>query len=227
MVRFYASFIRPGDLCFDLGSHVGSRIRAWLQLGASVVAVEPQPACTAVLRKFYRSNPSVVIVEAGVGSVRGQAELHISTRSPRISTLSQQWIQTINRSEKFVRVKWDRSVEVPVITLDDLISKYGRPRFCKIDIEGHELEALVGLTLALPALSFEYVLPRLDLAEACIDRLESIAPYEYNWSFGELLVFDLEQWIPATEMKRRLLNAPPRFRAGDIYARIDSSKQEL
>ena len=41
MGRFYAQFIRPGDLCFDLGAHVGNRVWVWSRLDARVVAVEP------------------------------------------------------------------------------------------------------------------------------------------------------------------------------------------
>ncbi len=51
--RFYAEFIPPGSLCFDIGAHVGSRIRAWRKLGASVVAVEPQIDFVGVLEKLY------------------------------------------------------------------------------------------------------------------------------------------------------------------------------
>ena len=34
MRRLYAQFIKPGDLCFDVGAHVGNRLRAWDSLGA-------------------------------------------------------------------------------------------------------------------------------------------------------------------------------------------------
>ena len=41
--RFYGQFLSPGDLAFDLGAHVGNRVRVFRRLGARVVAVEPQP----------------------------------------------------------------------------------------------------------------------------------------------------------------------------------------
>ena len=41
--RCYGQFIRPGDLCFDIGAHVGNRLMAWRALDARIVAVEPQP----------------------------------------------------------------------------------------------------------------------------------------------------------------------------------------
>jgi hypothetical protein len=44
MDRLYGEFVRPGDLVFDVGAHVGDRIAAFRRRGARVVAVEPQPA---------------------------------------------------------------------------------------------------------------------------------------------------------------------------------------
>ena len=223
MAKFYEEFIRPDDLCFDLGSHVGSRVRTWLSLRARVVAVEPQPACAVILRRIYESHPSVVLEEAAIGERTGEAEFRISTRSPRISTLSREWIGTIRDSHQFRKVRWNRTVKVPVVTLDDLIRKHGIPVFCKIDIEGYELQALHGLSTPLRALSFEYVLPRLDLAGRCIGRLEELGPYEFNWSFGEHMIFDLDHWVDGTAMKQLLHRAPSEFRAGDVYARLRSS----
>ncbi len=57
MQRFYAQFIQPGDLCFDIGAHVGNRVLVWSRLGARIVAVEPQPACLALLRRLYGRSP--------------------------------------------------------------------------------------------------------------------------------------------------------------------------
>ena len=45
--RFYGSIVKPGDLVFDIGAHVGSRSSTLLSLGTNVVAVEPQPAVAA------------------------------------------------------------------------------------------------------------------------------------------------------------------------------------
>lgn len=41
--RFYGDQISLDDLVFDIAAHVGSRRRTLISLGASVVAVEPQP----------------------------------------------------------------------------------------------------------------------------------------------------------------------------------------
>ncbi len=44
MDRLYRQFVRPGDLVFDVGAHVGDRVASFQRIGARVVAVEPQPA---------------------------------------------------------------------------------------------------------------------------------------------------------------------------------------
>ena len=53
MDRLYREFIRPGDLVFDVGAHVGDRIASFRRLGAKVVAVEPQHAMAGILRLLY------------------------------------------------------------------------------------------------------------------------------------------------------------------------------
>ena len=50
MERLYAGFVKPGDLVFDVGAHVGDRVRAFRRLGARVIAVEPQPAMVRALQ---------------------------------------------------------------------------------------------------------------------------------------------------------------------------------
>ena len=60
-------------------------------------------------------------------------------------------------------------MDVEVTTLDRLIAIYGAPTFCKIDVEGSELQVLEGLTEALPALSFEFLPVSIKRAYGCID----------------------------------------------------------
>ena len=61
VVRFYRQFLGPGDIGFDVGAHVGSRVRAWRRLGAQVVAIEPQPDFVRVLRLFFGRDRGVTI----------------------------------------------------------------------------------------------------------------------------------------------------------------------
>ena len=43
MRELYSGLVPQGGLCFDVGAHVGSRLRCFRSMGARVVALEPQP----------------------------------------------------------------------------------------------------------------------------------------------------------------------------------------
>lgn len=224
MSRFYAQFIRTGDLCFDVGAHVGSRLSVWSRLGARVVGVEPQPQCMRWLERWYGHDRSLILVEEAVGATPGRGTLLVSQRTPTVTTLSQDWIEAVRRTPSFARVRWDERFPVTMTTLDDLIGRYGKPAFCKIDVEGYELDVLRGLSRPIPALSFEYVVAAKDAALACVERLEQLGEYEYNWSPGESHRLQAETWLSAEEMLTYLRSLSTEEGSGDVYARLIGSK---
>src|SRR6266516_6611151 len=69
MDRLYGQFVQSGDLVFDVGAHVGDRVGAFRRLGATVVAVEPQPALAFTLSAIYGRDRSVSIERQAVGRV--------------------------------------------------------------------------------------------------------------------------------------------------------------
>ncbi len=82
MRAFYAHLITPGDLCFDIGAHVGNRIQVWSGLGANVVGVEPQPACMGLLRNLFGHRPNIHLVERSCGSRSGTNDLAHQCHKP-------------------------------------------------------------------------------------------------------------------------------------------------
>lgn len=220
MVRFYGQFLGPGDLGYDIGAHVGSRVRAWRKLGARVLAIEPQPDCLAVLRLMFGRSPAVTILPVAVGAASGVASLAISSATPTVSTLSTDWISSVSTDPSFARVRWDHSVPVSVVTLDSLIATYGAPAFCKIDVEGFELDVLRGLSSPVRALSFEYLPPAHDAALDCLSLVDALGDYEYNYVAVETARLSSSAWLSASALVDVLDRVRPLGRSGDVYARL-------
>jgi FkbM family methyltransferase len=218
--RFYRPFVHPGALCFDIGAHLGSHSRAFLDLGARVIAVEPQPQCAACLQKRWGGERRFTFIPKAVGAQPGVATLHINRANPTISTLApDSWRQAMAAAAARPE-RWDRRVEVEVITLDRLIAEYGVPHFCKIDVEGCEEQALAGLSHPLPALSFEFISFERARALACIRRLMCLGAYRFNWSLRERLRMEGPGWVDAPCIEQMLDTLGSGTVSGDIYARL-------
>lgn len=220
---FYRRFVEPGDLCFDIGAHLGDRTMHFLRLGARVVAAEPQPALLAMLRRRFAGDPRVTVVPAALGAAPGRAELAIDPMNPTIATLSPEFIAQAGASPGFRAARWRERVEVDIVTLDSLIAAHGLPAFCKIDVEGYEHAVLEGLSRPVPALSLEYLPAALDPALMAIARLNRLGAYRFNRSRGESMRLALPRWLGAAEMAAELRRLPPEDGAGDVYAFLDEA----
>lgn len=219
--RFYSQFVHPGALCLDIGAHLGSRSRAFLDLGARVVALEPQPQCIAYLKRRWGDERRFALIPKAIGAQAGMATLHVNRMNPTISTLaSDSWRRAMAASAAQPE-HWDHRLEVEVTTLDRLIEEYGVPHFCKIDVEGSEEQALAGLSHPLPALSFEFISFGIAGALACIRRLTCLGAYRFNWSLRERLRLESPMWVDAPRVEQMLHALGAGIVSGDIYARLD------
>ena len=217
MDRLYAQFIRPGDLVFDIGAHVGDRVASFRRLGARVIAVEPQPALCRTLKLLFGRDANVTLVPSAIGCVCGMAEMKINPKNPTISTLSDDFIAASRKAIGWEGESWSRSLEVPVTTLDTLVDTYGRPAFVKIDVEGFEAKVLQGLSQPPPALSFEFTTIQRAVGIECLERCTALGYTQFNAAIGESQT--LGEWRSATALADWLTGLPHEANSGDIYAR--------
>src|SRR5262249_15447341 len=146
MDRLYGRFVRPGDLVFDIGAHVGGRVASFRRLGARVVAAEPQPAGVKVLRLLYGRCRDVMIEPVAVGRASGTISIMINPDNPTVSTASHEIVRAARDAPGWKAQRWTQTIRAPLTTLDSLIARHGLPVFIKIDVEGFECEALAGLS---------------------------------------------------------------------------------
>ena len=219
MDRLHAALVGPGALVFDIGAHVGDRTGSFLRLGASVVALEPQPDVFRALRLIHGRASRAHLLPCAAGAAPGEIALHLNPRNPTVSTVAPDFIDAARTAPGWEGQVWDRIVTVPVTTLDTLIARFGRPDFVKIDVEGHEPAVLDGLGAALPLLSFEITMIQRDAARACIARLGRLGRYEYTLSLGEDHALRHDPWLSPGAMLAVIDALPDAANAGDIFAR--------
>jgi FkbM family methyltransferase len=219
-MKFHSQFIHDGDLVFDIGANVGEMTALYLRLGARVVSVEPQEECVRKLQERFGNHPRAHIVPMAVGSTQGEHEMMLSDIRSPLSSMSKQWIDAVRSSGRFPRYKWSKSVSVPVVTLDSLIERFGRPAFCKIDVEGFETETIKGLSIPLESLSFEYHVELLEPAGECIDRLKRLGDYRFNYTIGRRTRWESSSWVSGEEIMCILRALPQKTLQGDVYARL-------
>lgn len=218
VVRLYSQFVGSGDLCFDIGAHVGDRTAALLSLGARVVAVEPQERCLEQLRRRF-GRADVSIVPSAVGASEGEGELMRSTIDTT-SSLSAEWIGRVTESGRFADLRWADPIAVAVTTLDVLIARFGVPTFCKVDVEGFEGDVLKGLSRPVKILSLEFTPEFFDSTAECVRRLEFLGMTEFNYSLGESLEFALPVWVDGDEALATVRSINDSVTFGDVYARL-------
>lgn len=129
----------PGDLVYDLGANIGVvTIALARRVGPAghVVAFEPDPGNAAILRQNIEAAglTNVTVVEAAVAGENGTAQF-VADGSIGSGLASA-------RAESLLPGSPDRSVTVPVMTLEAAFSEYGVPTWIKMDIEGAEVGAL-------------------------------------------------------------------------------------
>ncbi|MEO0915870.1 MAG: FkbM family methyltransferase [Pseudomonadota bacterium] len=214
--RFYKGIITQGDLVFDIGAHVGNRSRAMRRAGGRVVAVEPQRPFSTFLQRTLP--PDITVLDVAVGRENTEATLAVSSRHPTVSTISADFVRSGSSATGFEHVAWDDAQVVEVVTLDDLIIRFGVPRYVKIDVEGAEAEVLAGLSQPLPLISVEYLPAMPDLGFALVDQLGAMGNTRFNVVVGETGAFLWRKWQSSGEVQAWLKQLAPDAQSGDLFA---------
>ncbi len=134
--RLYDLYPKGGTF-LDVGAWYGPWTTRFARKAAKVVAFEPNPDVAEVLTNAVA--PHVRVVRAAASSVSGSATLSLPSGGRG----------TEGRASLGPMADGQRTVEVTTIRIDDL--EVTDVRLVKIDVEGHELEALQGATALLAA----------------------------------------------------------------------------
>lgn len=208
--EFYCNLLeefRTGDLIFDIGANQGYKTQFFLDMGARVVAVDPDETNQRILKeKFLTSRVKrmpLLIVDKAVSEENSTITMWIDSPGSAVNTLSRKWAETLqNDDQRFGHTHgFESKREVETVTVESLIATQGLPFFVKIDVEGHELSVLKGMKQPVPYLSFEVNLPEfLQEGLECVRVLGRLAVAgEFNYSSDCTRGLELGSWVREDE----------------------------
>lgn len=137
--------MRAGDVCYDIGGYRGFLAGVMALQGASKVLVfEPLPANQTALNRLRELNPHlpIEVQPVAVGNIDGVMGLKVMSEAS-MAKLASSPFQPDARPQELIRVEVRR--------LDSLVTS-GRippPNAMKIDVEGAELDVLLGASKVL------------------------------------------------------------------------------
>lgn len=213
---FYSQFIRPDDLVFDIGANIGVYAEAFQMIGARVVSVEPNPECSEQIY-WTTKRDRVTVIPAAVGDRMGSCKLFVN-ELPILSSVSQEWVQGEKTAKPREVGMWHGEIEVPMVTIDSLVERYGMPHFIKLDVEGFEQAAMAGMSLQPKYLSFEFHAETLAKDEACFNRLSRDTRYDFV--INEPFNFEIGRWVTREEVWERI-KAAHISTFGDVFAKLE------
>lgn len=129
--------VKPGMICIELGANVGYlTFMMWKNLegNGKVYAIEPDPRNYKMLSKSVDLNNArgqVMTYPYAVDNKDGESKFYLG-KATNLSSIK----PTKNTTDKTVSVK--------TVTLTSFMKNKEFPNFIKMDIEGHEVEALEG-----------------------------------------------------------------------------------
>lgn len=147
-VQLLSNLARKDSVFFDVGANIGLISIAILKnrQDLNVVSFEPSPNSLPYLQKTQNKSsfgPRWIIVEKAVGAARGEASYYVARSELGIydglaNTMRAEMVSTIN---------------VLQTTIDDEWTLLGRPdvSIIKIDVEGGEIDVLLGSRLCIEA----------------------------------------------------------------------------
>lgn len=198
--------MQPNSLAFDIGAHYGRDTEILLEVFSQVVSVEPIPRHIDSLQERFVSQlgKNLQIVAAAVSNHVGQIEIF---ECDSISTVEPDWIQHSRFSAAHT---WQPGIAVPTVTIDSLVAQFGCPQFIKIDTEGHELEAFMGMSRAYAQIvAFEWAEESQQKTLGCLAKLGALG-YTY-FSVCEMhdSLYFKPNWQPQQVVKDYLLTCLP------------------
>ena len=132
------------SLIYDVGTHKGEDAEFYLKKGFRVIAIEANPQFCAIVSdrlSDYVKSGTLTVLNVAISNNIGDIEFYVDQRVSVWGTTNRDWVER----NKGMGAGDVQTLTVRSVRLADIMQEYGVPRYCKIDIEGNDLDALVSL----------------------------------------------------------------------------------
>lgn len=152
--------------------------------GKRGIAIDPNPK----FKKLWENmRPDDLFLNVGIGKSCGELNFYLCN-ADGLSTFDKELADNIQEVYQLDSIKIDRTIKVPVITINNVISQYCGgvfPEFMSIDIEGLEYEALLDADLTGNIIS----VVEIDKSDICaMNRLfEEKGYFAYCRTVGDMI----------------------------------------
>ena len=152
--------LRHDSNCIDVGCHVGSVLDEMIKVSPHGIhhAFEPLPTLYADLKRKYSGNTNIKILPQALSNTTGPSSFHHVVTSPGYSGIKQ---RRYDRNDEVIE-----KISVEMVRMDEIIDDDFPVNFIKIDVEGAELQVLLGgirtIIRSKPIIVFEHGLGAAD-----------------------------------------------------------------
>ncbi|MGA0598313.1 FkbM family methyltransferase [Enterovirga sp. CN4-39] len=174
LTLFMSRWLRPGMSFIDAGANVGYfSLLAAQAVGptGSVIAVEPNPALAALLRRSFALNGHSSRAKVIESALSDRPEGHMNFLVPQGDPKNGRVVGEELRGNRDV-------IEVPITTADAICEGLDRVDLIKIDVEGAEGEVIAGMSDVLarfkPAVILEFNALRLRDPARALDQMLAV-----------------------------------------------------
>jgi len=216
----YEEIIKEGDLVFDVGLNIGDKSEIFLKKGCVVVGFEPLFECFQHAKDRLSNYSNFRAENIALDKKEGFEKIFL-TSYHTISTMSKEFISEVKK-ERFKEYDWNGERTITTNTLDNMISKYGKPEYIKIDVEGYEHNVLSGLTSKINLISIEFNPELCSETIKCLDYIDNLnnnnTEFNYVYRFDDNFKFD--KWVSKEEISKYLTSVNDfKFEFGDVFCR--------
>ncbi|WP_186058728.1 FkbM family methyltransferase [Burkholderia gladioli] len=173
----FRRFVKEGDQVLDAGANIGVTALELLESGARrIIAAEPIPELFARLASL--ATDRITAVNLAISHDAAEATMTVSLAHNQGSSLKDEVLALF----PYIFGDTHRQISVQTTTIDALRIEHGPCDIWKLDIEGAEVDALVGGVETLRQCPPRTVIAELfgDLRHEFKRRLEATHPYGYR-----------------------------------------------